>query len=305
VKTAVLARQAGMIVLVRRAHAPFAGHWGLPAGWVEGIEDPAAVAVRECHAQTGLDIELDRLFQIYFFDDEPRGNGILIVYLATVVGGELTGSAEGEVGFFAPHALPEPILGGGHERALRDWVQATHESAASRPARYCPKCAHQLVERHIFGRERQMCDVCGFILFRDPKIAAGALVEHNGRVLLALRSISPEKGKWYVPGGFVEFDESIEGAAIREVHEETGLEIALDGLLRVYSFGNRRRGFGHLILYRAHPVGGILQAGEEVDAVAFFGPDELPPNIAFTTSQDALNMWIAEQKAKQNAQRDG
>lgn len=298
VGAAALAQRGSEIVLIRRATEPFAGYWGLPAGYVEDDEHPEHAAVRECREETGLEIAVDRLFGVYYFDDDPRGNGILIVYQATVVGGALSGGVEGDTAFFSPHALPDHIAGAGHDRALRDWSRATHEVAAAGPMRFCPKCGYRLSERHIFGRDRHICDACGFIFFRDPKIAAGALVEQEGRVLLARRSVNPAKGKWYVPGGFVEIDESIEEAAIREIREETGLEIALDSLLGVYSFGNPQRGFNHLILYRAHPVGGTLMAGDDADAAAFFGPDELPSEIAFSTSRDALDKWVAEQARK-------
>jgi len=234
VGAAVIARQGGQVVLLRRSREPFAGYWSLPAGYVEADEDPADAAVRECREETGLDVAVDGLFGVYFFDDDPRGNGILIVYLATVVGGELGGGDEGHVAFFSAGQLPTPIAGAGHKAALDDWGQAQPESAFASPFRFCPKCANRLVVRQSFGRPRPVCDVCGFIYFRDPKVAVGVLIEQDGRILLAQRGIDPCRGKWVMPSGFMDWDETPTEAAVREVREETGLEVALDGLVGVY-----------------------------------------------------------------------
>jgi ADP-ribose pyrophosphatase YjhB (NUDIX family) len=103
--------------------------------------------------------------------------------------------------------------------------------------------------------------------------------------------VKPELGKWYLPAGFVEYDESPAEAAVREVREETGLDIALEGLLGVYQFGDQRHGRGNLILYRARVVGGKLEPGDDADAVGFFGPDELPEDIAFDSTREALRAW--------------
>jgi uncharacterized C2H2 Zn-finger protein len=47
---------------------------------------------------------------------------------------------------------------------------------------YCPRCGHALKDREVFGRVRRVCPACGLIVFRDHKVAAGVLVEHEGRV---------------------------------------------------------------------------------------------------------------------------
>lgn len=161
--------------------------------------------------------------------------------------------------------------------------------------RFCPRCASRLVQRQAFGRLRLVCEACGFVLFRDPKTAAGALVTQDGRVLLARRAVKPELGKWYIPAGFVEYDETPAQAAVREVREETGLDITLDGLLGIYDFSDQRHGRGSLILYRGRVVGGTLKPGDDVDSVAFFGPDELPADIAFESSRQVLREWKEEQ----------
>lgn len=155
--------------------------------------------------------------------------------------------------------------------------------------RFCPRCSHELEARTLEDRERPVCPDCGYIFYLNPKVAAGALVEMDGQVLLIKRGVEPNRGYWALPAGFAELDESIEETARREVREETGLEVELDDLLGVYSF--QWPGRGVLILYSAHPVGGELRPGYDAQEARFFAPAELPRQIAFRTHGQALLDW--------------
>ena len=157
---------------------------------------------------------------------------------------------------------------------------------------YCPRCGHALEDREAFGRVRRVCPACELIVFRDHKIAAGVLVEHNGKVLLVRRRLNPRKGMWSFPAGFVEFDEDPAEAAVRECREETGLEVEVTGLLDVIAGREHERGADIVIVYCARIVGGELRADDDVDQVAFFAPNEndLPP-LAFRATQIALDKW--------------
>jgi ADP-ribose pyrophosphatase YjhB (NUDIX family) len=158
--------------------------------------------------------------------------------------------------------------------------------------KYCPKCATELVHIADGDRERPTCPACDFVFYFNPVVGAGALVETDGRVVLVRRGVDPEAGYWSLPSGYVEADELAEEAAVREMKEETGLEIEVDDMLGVYSFG-REPQTGVLILYAAHATGGQLQAGDDAREVRTFAPDELPPDeqIAFRTHRQALHDW--------------
>ncbi len=160
--------------------------------------------------------------------------------------------------------------------------------------RYCPRCGHPLERRLMGDRERLVCPQCGFIFYVNPTPAAGTLVEDDGHVLLIRRAVPPRRGYWAFPAGYMEADESAEEAAIRETKEETGLDVALDALLNVYSFEDSMHQRGVLILYRAHVVGGTLQPGDDAEDARWFAPHELPPReaIAFSTHWDALQRWL-------------
>jgi ADP-ribose pyrophosphatase YjhB (NUDIX family) len=99
---------------------------------------------------------------------------------------------------------------------------------------YCPYCGTRLVERHAFDRVRPVCTQCGFVHFLDPKVAVIALIVWDGHVLLARRGVDPEKGKWALPGGYMDAGELPEAALRRELEEEVGIQVAQLQLLDVY-----------------------------------------------------------------------
>jgi 8-oxo-dGTP diphosphatase len=97
----------GRLLLVRRGVDPEAGKWALPAGFVDAGEDPRAAARREALEETGLEVEVGKVIDVY--PGEP-GNGVtfFLSFGATIVGGELcAGDDATDAGFFALDALPD------------------------------------------------------------------------------------------------------------------------------------------------------------------------------------------------------
>ena len=169
--------------------------------------------------------------------------------------------------------------------------------------KFCPHCAGQLAPKITDERERLVCQECGFIFYINPKVAAGALIEVEGRVVLVRRGIEPRAGYWALPSGFTEYGEPIEETAIRECREETGLKIELDDLLGVYSVNSDFYGHLVLVLYSAHVAGGELIAGDDASEVGLFAPAELPTDIAFQAHRQALRDWRETRSRKQEARR--
>ncbi len=100
-------------------------------------------------------------------------------------------------------------------------------------------------------------------------------------ILLIQRANEPFKGKWALPGGFVEYGETTEKAAIREVLEETGLRAKIDELVGVYSDSDRDpRGHTISIVYSLKIIDGKLVGGSDAKNAKFFDLEELPP-LAF------------------------
>ena len=280
--------QDGCLLLLQRGLVAdaFPGAWNLPAGYCEADELPRTAAARETEEETGLQVGVGCLVDAYFFDDDPRGNGLLLVYEAEIAGGELRGDGREATaqGFFAPDELPAPLCGGGHDQAIEAWrARALDRWQPGAPLRYCPHCAHPLEERMAFDRLRPVCRVCGFVHFREPKVGVSLLVEQDGRLALVRRAVEPGLGKWALPSGFVEWDESPEEAAVRECREETGLQVTLTALADVQHYTDDYRGPGVNLVYQARVMGGVLKAGDDASAARFFAPAELPAGaeIAF------------------------
>ncbi len=142
--------------------------------------------------------------------------------------------------------------------------------------------------RDDHGSRRPTCPACGFIHYRNPVPAAGAIVARGGAVLLVKRRYAPRAGAWCVPAGFMENGETPERCARRELLEETGLRARLTGLFGVYAGFDDPRVRSVLILYRAGVAGGRLVPGDDATAAKFFPLDRLPRAIAFESHRRAL-----------------
>jgi ADP-ribose pyrophosphatase YjhB (NUDIX family) len=107
------------ILLVQRSIDPARGDWCIPAGFMEWTEHPQQTAIRELKEETGLGISIDTMFDIFMGMDDPRTHAVLILYLATVVGGELKpGDDADDARYFSFDNLPTNIAFQAHRDAL-------------------------------------------------------------------------------------------------------------------------------------------------------------------------------------------
>ena len=107
VAAAVLVEQDGRVLLARRGNEPFRGLWTLPAGFINGDEDPAEAAARECLEETGLSVHVIRVLDIIPGREHPRGADFIIVYQAEVISGELKADDDADaVEWFRRDQLP-------------------------------------------------------------------------------------------------------------------------------------------------------------------------------------------------------
>ena len=116
-----------------------------------------------------------------------------------------------------------------------------------------------------------------------PLLAADAIIEladRPGRPIVLIERLNPPYG-WAIPGGFVDIEERVEVAAVREAQEETGLTVTLRALLGIYSDPARDpRGHTVTAVYVAE-ASGQPQALDDARALQVFAPDALPPELAF------------------------
>lgn len=156
---------------------------------------------------------------------------------------------------------------------------------------WCPRCRHELTISEVEDMVRPHCTQCGFVFYQNPAPAAGAVIVEDGRILLVKRSVAPARGDWCIPAGFMEWTEHPQQTAIRELREETGLEISITSIFDIFMGMDDPRTHAVLILYHASIIGGEMTAGDDADEVRFFGFDDLPGNIAFQAHRDALALY--------------
>ena len=100
---------------------------------------------------------------------------------------------------------------------------------------YCPRCGVAGIE--TFEGKAMHCTACGYVYYHNTCSANAAIIETDGGILLTLRGNEPHRGAYDLPGGFVDYDESVETALLREVKEELGIEVEINSYIG--SFPNR------------------------------------------------------------------
>jgi ADP-ribose pyrophosphatase YjhB (NUDIX family) len=160
--------------------------------------------------------------------------------------------------------------------------------------RFCSRCGGRLDFGPVPGEERDRlaCPVCGFVFYVNPRLVVTTLpVTARGEVMLIKRGIEPGLGLWAQPGGFLEIDETVLDAAVRETLEETGLEVEPGEIVGLYS---RVQAAIVVVAFEARIVGGSPAITHESLETRPFAPDEIPwPEIAFETSVRALRDWVS------------
>lgn len=157
----------------------------------------------------------------------------------------------------------------------------------SEEVKFCPKCGQPVMLEFRYAEERPVCTACGYIYFADPKVAAAVLVEFDEQILLVQRAHEPFRGLWSLPAGFVNAGEDPAEAATRECVEETGLVIEITGILTIISGREHPRGSDFVIFFGGKVTGGILQAGDDAAAAAWFKRGQLP-ELAFQSTKRVL-----------------
>ena len=152
---------------------------------------------------------------------------------------------------------------------------------------YCQRCSADLAEKQIDGTVRRFCPSCGFVVYLDPKVAAVVLVCDRDKLVMVRRGVEPQMGRWAFPSGYVDRGEVVEHAAVREVKEETGLDVDLDGFIGLYSLEDSPV---ILAVYSAHVTGGNMQAGHDAQEAAWFAVGDLT-DLPFPHDQQILDEW--------------
>lgn len=168
------------------------------------------------------------------------------------------------------------------------------------PIKHCRECGTAVVYRIPDDgdtRPRAVCPACHTIHYENPLNVVGTVPVLGDRVLLCKRNIEPRWGKWTLPAGFMELDETTSQGAARETDEEAGAHFEIGPLFSVLNV--RRVGQVHLF-YRATLQSDQFAPGTETIEARLFTEDEIPwDELAFRTVKETLTRFFADRRTGQ------
>lgn len=136
--------------------------------------------------------------------------------------------------------------------------------------------------------------------YKSPCPTVDIIIEKDGKIALVKRKKEPFKDKLAIPGGFVEYNETVEHAAVREAEEETGLKVELKEILGVYSIPTRDpRKHTITTAFVAKPLSGKLKADTDAEEVNWYSLKKIDfQKLAFDHGK-ILKDYIKWKKSKQ------
>jgi ADP-ribose pyrophosphatase YjhB (NUDIX family) len=144
---------------------------------------------------------------------------------------------------------------------------------------------------------RHVCDACGAVHYRNPRLVVGTLPVWENKVLLCRRAIEPRHGCWTLPAGFMENGESMCDAALRETLEEAGAHVELGAPYTMISVPHISQVH---VIYRARLLDLDFSPGEETLEMALFDEADIPwEAIAFRTVAMTLRHYFADRTTGQ------
>lgn len=161
--------------------------------------------------------------------------------------------------------------------------------------KFCLYCGGQITKKKEDHVLRDCCSNCHSFFYDNPLPVVSAIVDDSRKILLVKRDRPPFKGRWCLPTGFAEAGESIEDAALRELHEETGLRGRISRLLDVDSYKSRFYGDLLFLTFVVDKSGGKLAAGDDSAQARFWPIHEIPP-LAFRSNRHALAAYIKSKR---------
>lgn len=166
------------------------------------------------------------------------------------------------------------------------------------PIKHCRNCGTSVVYRIPDDgdtKARAICTACTTVHYENPLNVVGTVPAWGDKVLLCKRNIEPRWGKWTLPAGFMELNETVAEGAARETVEESGAEFELEGLFSLVNVA--RVGQVHLF-YRARLLSDRFNPGFETIEARLFAEDEIPwEDIAFRTVKETLERYFADRRA--------
>ncbi|MDF1538203.1 MAG: NUDIX hydrolase [Candidatus Thorarchaeota archaeon] len=135
-------------------------------------------------------------------------------------------------------------------------------------------------------------------MYKNPKPTVDVAIINGENLVLVRRGRDPYKGRWVFPGGFIDYGETAENAAVREALEETSMQIEITGILGVYSDASRDpRGHTQSTVFIARPLSGEPKGGDDAAEAKWHRMQELGPgDLAFDHDliMSDLRRWMKD-----------
>ena len=163
--------------------------------------------------------------------------------------------------------------------------------------KFCSHCGQPVTLRVPAGdhRPRHVCGGCGAVHYQNPKIVAGCVPEHEGRILLCRRAIEPRLGYWTIPAGFMENGETTQDAARRESMEEAQADVEIGSLLAVVHVLHADQVH---VMFRARLPRPEFDVSPESLEVRLCDESEIPwSDIAFRSVDFALRRYLEDRRS--------
>ena len=141
-------------------------------------------------------------------------------------------------------------------------------------------------------RMRHICTACNTVHYQNPKVVAGCIPVHEGRVLLCKRAIEPRAGFWTLPAGFMELGETSLEAAVRETLEEAKAHVNVQNLYAVFNLPHVNQVY---LMFRSVLLDQEFAPGRESTEVRLFAGKEIPwQDLAFATIRQTLKFYFED-----------
>ena len=171
-----------------------------------------------------------------------------------------------------------------------------------KPIKHCKDCGTAVTYRLPDDgdtKERAICQACHTVHYENPLNVVGTVPYWQDKVLLCKRNIEPRWGKWTLPAGFMELNETVAEGAARETVEEAGAQFEMEGLFSLVNVA--RVGQVHMF-YRARLLSDVFDPGHETLEARLFAEADIPwEEIAFKTVRETLERFFSDRRQGQFA----
>ncbi len=176
----------------------------------------------------------------------------------------------------------------------RDYILRGLKVGEENAFAYCPHCRGDLVIKEVEASLRPVCLACGWIHYLNPPpVVCAVPYRGSGEVLLVQRGVEPKRGKWALPGGFLEIGEEPTEACLRELAEEAGIkDVGKVDLISVESQVSRRYGSVVVIGYEVEVLSEEgISPGDDAQDVRWFRVGDLP-RMPFDSFERIVRKWL-------------